>query len=208
VRSRYASRAGKYLQENLKLDPGTAEVVSYGAEVALLGVLGLASILAVAALLGCVPETLAVVLVLFLMRSTAGGAHCANPVSCNIAGAVIIPLLGKVSAVWGSRLVSVESLLVIGVIVLGMVLWLAPVDNPNKPIRTRRHRRRLKLIAVLFIGVAVAAQLIMLGYSQEYLSMVAAVSCALAWGGLILTQLGWRVMALFDRLSQAFGVSG
>jgi len=206
VRSKQAHRIGGYLQQNLSLNDDTAAVVSYGAEVALLAVFGLASILLVSVVLHSVSETLLIAFLLYFLRATAGGAHCSNPVSCNIASAAVIPALGKLSAAWGLKLASIPFVSAVGALALILVVRLAPVDHPNKPIRTARHRQRLKIMAAFLVACLVAIQLATLTLADDkHLSLVAAISFALAWEGVILTEAGWRVMAMFDWLVDTLG---
>jgi accessory gene regulator protein AgrB len=78
----------------LGLDETHRQVVKYGLTVLISNVFGLTVVLIIAYFLDIFIPTIAVASTLLVLRPSAGGAHCGNPLNCNVFGLLFMPLLG------------------------------------------------------------------------------------------------------------------
>lgn len=93
-----------------------------------------------------VPEYLTSLALLYAVRPAVGGFHARTNLACFITSffffAAVISL---------SKAVSISNVSMIVIIVLSAVLavMLAPIEHPNKPIKSDKTRKMLKLVSVL-----------------------------------------------------------
>ena len=126
------------------------EVILYGMKVFFNNLIGFLTIAITASLVGCLFNTLAAYITAASIRIFAGGIHAKNPINCYISGTLIFVGIGFISPFL--RLINEHNLLaVLFVSAVSLVIFIlfAPVDTPNKPIKTmeREKLRRLTLIA-------------------------------------------------------------
>ena len=125
------------------------EVILYGMKVFLNNLMGFLAITITASLAGCLSNTLAAYITAASIHIFSGGIHAKNPIICYISGTLIFVGIGLISPFL--RLINEHNLLaVLFVSVVSLVIFIlfAPVDTPNKPIKTmdREKLRRLTLI--------------------------------------------------------------
>ncbi|MBO8129499.1 MAG: accessory gene regulator B family protein [Peptococcaceae bacterium] len=190
-----------YLARQLALDSDTREVLRYGSEIILLSICGAVLLVLGGWLLGCLVPTLAAAFTLFLIRTFAGGAHCTSALRCNLAGVIIFPALGKTAQVLHPLLnsLTLEFVLATGIPALIIVYRLSPVDSPAKPINTKAHRRRLKLMATFLAGAVLLFQLISLVCHLLDHTTIIATGVGLMSSALVLTSPGHKALGLVDR---------
>lgn len=200
---RSADRLSRYLAKELSLDEERADYVRFGAEIVFSTVLGAAVVVATAYLLGCLPETLAVLAAYAGVRTFAGGAHCSTPWRCAISTMLVFPALGKAAAELPAHLSGLEPhiLLVIAFTGFLVVAGLAPVDSPVNPIEDPKRRKTLKrnsIIAVVVITSVLSSVPYLFPASAPSLIMSGAFG--LAWSAAVLTRPVHRLMDLLDQL--------
>ena len=126
------------------------EVILYGMKVFLNNLMGFLTIAITASLVGCLSNTLAAYITAASIRIFAGGMHAKSPITCFICGTLTYVGIGLISPFL--RLINEHNLLIVlfvSVVSLVIFILFAPVDTPNKPIKTmdREKLRRLTLIA-------------------------------------------------------------
>uniref|UniRef100_A0A7C1F335 Accessory regulator AgrB n=1 Tax=Ammonifex degensii TaxID=42838 RepID=A0A7C1F335_9THEO len=122
-----------YLKEKLSLTPEEEEIARYGLQMVIYPVAGFATISLAGWLAGCLESALVVALTAGVLRLFSGGAHARSPLTCNILGMVVAPVLGKVAAVTAPFLSLSRLALIIGLgflVALAIIFRLAPVDSP------------------------------------------------------------------------------
>lgn len=143
------------LGDTLELDTNKREIVGYGISVFLNNLLGLAGILLIAYFVGALIPTLAMAVVLLLLRPSAGGAHSRSSLNCSLFGYLIMPLFGL-----GAQLLVEQAIvyqytyiyLSLFVALLGIVTK-APYFTQEKPralIRQKALKVRSLILTIIF----------------------------------------------------------
>lgn len=173
------------------------EVIRYGLTVFLSNAIGLICIFGVAYLWGVVQTTLVIVLVLFLLRPSAGGAHCSSPFNCNLLGAVILPFLGflvNMLLFLPPDYIYIFTAIAFAVGLSG-ILKSAPYYTQVKPRVTERRSELKRRSIILAVFLMVFSTVFLLrGHESLGLSIAAGVF----WQGLILLRPGIKGVKNFD----------
>jgi len=196
-------RITEHIAGQTNLDKNGREALFYGLQVFCLNVSGLLAVLAVSWALNCLPEAVMVAVIVALLRSLAGGAHCTTPARCTVATALIFPLLGK-TAVFLQTLAQLNLapyIILVYISSLTVIFLKAPVDSPAKPINTAKHRLRLRVLSLAAVTALTIVQLILLQYQSGISQkVIVAVGLGILWATFILTCIGHKFMALLDNL--------
>lgn len=181
------------------------EVVAFGLEVALGGLLQLAVFIIVAWCLGLVPEMLVALATMASYRLPAGGVHCSAYYRC-----LLLSLLTLITLAFlgGGLALAVEGyfpVLVVAVFAANLVIarYRAPAAVPAAPIINPRRRSRLKQIAYLWLT---GWLLIMLAgfYLGWPPNILVSSLLALVVQGLALTPAGFAIIGQADSLLKRF----
>lgn len=197
-----------YLKSKLGLTPDEEEIAVFGLQMILYTIVGFLSISVVGWLLGCFYATMVVAATSYTLRLFSGGAHSGSPLTCNLVGMVVTPLLGLV-AVLSTLYINHFSLLII--VILGfipslMINWrFAPVDSPAKPINSYKQRKKLRSISITAVFIVAGGQLLLLIIGQAYV-IVIAMSLGLWWQAFFLTSAGCRFATFLDKFTRKGGV--
>ncbi|MGI9859865.1 accessory gene regulator B family protein [Moorella naiadis] len=177
------------------------EVVAFGLEVALGGLLQLVILLIVAWCLGLVPEMLAALATMAGYRLPSGGVHCSAYYRClllSLLTLTLLALLGRELALAAGKYLPVLAMVVFVVNLLIARKW-APATVPAAPIINPRRRSRLKRVSYLWLA---GWLLVMLAgfYLQWSPSILASSLLALVVQGVALTPAGFAVIGRADSL--------
>ncbi|BCV20175.1 accessory gene regulator ArgB-like protein [Moorella sp. Hama-1] len=201
--------AAAYLKEHLHLNSDEEAIALFGLQMLVYTVTGFLSICLAGWLLGVLALTLVVTLAAASLRLFAGGAHSRSPLTCNLLGMIVAPLLGKLAAL-AAPLITPAGLLVIilaGFIVAVVVAWRrAPVDSPAKPITSPAERRKLRSLSLLLVILIAALQVFILVTLQSA-PLVLALSLGLWWQTFSLTRAGHWFAILIDNLMAKGGIT-
>lgn len=193
------NRFSNKIADVLCLESKQRVVISYGLKVLFYNLTGLLAVLIAACFLRVVIPTLWLVVVLLLLRPSAGGAHCSNAFNCNLFGFIFIPLLGY-GAAWLSNcsiIINYLYLALAGLIALFGISLNAPYFTQSKP-RAEVRRKKLKgrsLIMTTLI-VMVAAAFLYLGLNDLSMGM----ATGLLFQGMMLLPPGLKITGYLDNL--------
>jgi len=155
--SRYMGQpVAEKLGELVGLSLEDREVVAYGLEYFLTGLIGVVLTLLAGLVMGLFWETLAVLSCWGMLRLFAGGAHCTALWRCtvaSIAGMLTAVLAAKVASI----LVPPAAWIAVCTTWALLAVWLWAPNNSERPVHDSRRRRRLRkraLSLVIFLGVA------------------------------------------------------
>ncbi|MFZ5646264.1 MAG: accessory gene regulator ArgB-like protein [Bacillota bacterium] len=201
-----ASRMAAHLARETGMDQSRVDKVRFGLEILLGEIIKLVILLAAAALLGLLPETLAAMGGFSLFRLVSGGPHCEDYWRCLVfsllvflgaaaAGVIVAPLV--TGPVVGKSIIAGAFIMAV------MVLIWAPGEVPQKKIKQgeRGIFKGLSLIFLVLWAWALAT------YIAPH-SIAAAVAGLLGAAGqaLSITPPGYRAMDGFDiALSRIIG---
>lgn len=192
----------------LNLEQEKQQEFHYGLQVFSLTAAGVVVVLVISWLLHCLPESLAAMLTVALLRSFAGGAHCTSPVRCTIVTAFTFSFIGLAAdrlEAWQPINLTLFVLLN-SFLTLTAVLLKAPVDSPAKPILTQKHRRFLRRLSLLTVIALAVLQLIFQTNAASG-EIIIATGLGMLWEALILTGPGHGLMFVLDYLLKKGGVA-
>lgn len=200
-----ASRMADHLARETGLDKSRADRVRFGLEVLLGEIIKIAILLAVAALLGVLPETLAAMGGFSLFRLVSGGNHCEDYWRC-LVFSLLVYLGSAVIGVFAAPFVTevVVKFIIAGALVMAvMVLMWAPGEVPQKKIKPG-ERGIFKGLSLVFL--ALWAWVLITFAAPHGIAAAVAGLLGTAAQALSFTPPGYRAMDNFDiALSRIIG---
>ena len=141
---------------------------SYGFRQGAVFLLNIATMLCIGWLMGMVKETMTFMLTYLPLRRMAGGYHARTQLRCYLLGIVltISVLLAVKWLPWNLPLCSVLLL-----VSSGIIIWLAPVEDENKPL-DEAERRRYSLRVRQILAIENGTYIVLTIWSQFELAMV------------------------------------
>jgi len=202
-----ANKIANKISDELKFDDEKRKVINYGIYGLIQLVVFIFSTLILGLILGIAIEALIMSFTASLLRKYSGGAHVSNIEICTLISvmvATIFPLLIKYF------LLSFMSIYILGFLVIIVFLLsfffvykLAPVDSPNKPIKTEKKKKRMRkgsfLSLILFLGVSILLLIFGTDYKIFY-GFCLSILFAVSWQILTLTKLGAGLFNSVDTL--------
>ena len=184
----------------LELPPARRDIVSYGINVLISNVLGIAATLFIAFVIGSFYPTLALITTLLFLRPSAGGAHCSSSFNCSLFGYIFIPLFG-LGAFRISQICELEHQYIFLVLcalsaLIGIAVK-APFFTQNKP-RAEARRKTLKSRALIIALLAFLVSVILLKNTETQWSM--GIATGLLFQGIMLLPPGIKGTGLLDGL--------
>lgn len=146
-----------------KLDNEKKEILSYAIETVILSITGTLLVIIVSYIFHVMIPALIATFFGGSLRRLSGGAHFNTPFKCLMSGAIIYTFIGFISE-QAIRLELVQMkfglpFLVFCLITVGI---LAPVESLGKPIHSKRLRRTLKIMSIVYVLVV----LVVLNFTQ------------------------------------------
>lgn len=199
----FSKRLANYLTVKAGLEREQELVLTYVIEILALNLLGIVLALVLGLLLGVLPGTALGIMVAFLYRHTAGGAHSNSPWRCGIVTIAIYPLLALLATKIAQFESTYAAILSIAAVLLGFlaIIILAPVDSPAAPIISPARRKRLKIWALAILS---SLSILLLALSQSQgdwsLQLQLCVALNILWVSLMLTKWGHTIMFYIDKI--------
>lgn len=181
-----ARTLGRVLAENSTL-ACDEDVIRYGLEVFLGGLLQVVLLVALGWWLGLLKELLVVMFSFGVYRRYAGGAHSSAYYRCTIIGLITFPVLAYLC-----RLIDYQYFwayfIFVGLFSLAIIYWKAPIDTEVKPIQESSQRRSLKLRAAGLVTLLLIAALLSHLLIQDLIAI--SILLGVGWQTLTMTRLG------------------
>lgn len=203
-----ANKIAAYLGKNLNKDDEQTSVIAYG----LIALLQTASIFLLALVIGIVfnflPEAMISFFSVGFLRRLIGGHHSQKLYSCLIVSVLCIVLFSSLaryvlvpySPLW--LLCSLTAIIYITAFIL--TYKLAPVDNPNKRIRTEEKRTRLRrnsfVVLALFVLISLIFIILQYNLGGIYSRLVVSLAISVLWQVFMLTTTGKYLISNIDSL--------
>lgn len=201
-----ANKIAVYLGKSLNKDDEEIAVIRYG----LIALLQTCSIFIIALIIGAlfnfIPEAMTAFFSVGFIRRFIGGHHSQKLYSCL---AVSVCCISLFSALTRYLIVPFVPLPVIGIFVCLVYIsafWLtyklAPVDNPNKRIRTEDKRKRLRrnsfIVLSVFFVLSISSLIFQSLYSGVYSRITVSLAVSVLWQVLMLTSAGKFLISNID----------
>ncbi|OJU12590.1 MAG: hypothetical protein BGN88_10590 [Clostridiales bacterium 43-6] len=179
-------------------------IVQYG----LFGLIQIVTILLINIIIGLLFnilfETLTMTLTSSILRKYSGGAHLEKLGVCtllSVAVSTIFPLMIKSYYKYLGVSFVLISIILVFVLSFFLIYKLAPIDNPNKPIKTERKRKRMRKgsFIVLIFFMVVTFLLFILGIqNQNIFRYCWSILIAILWQVFSLTKLWVKFYHFID----------
>jgi len=153
-------RITNYIASELKLEKARLDIISYGIEVMLGGLVKWSIFIIVPLLLGVFKQFITACIIYAILRVPSGGRHCSAYYKCLIASFSIFTAIAFIAKYFSFAFILSKTLFWFSIGTIFIIFLLkAPVDVPQKPILNTSKRNTLKivscsiavLISVLFI---------------------------------------------------------
>lgn len=148
-----SEKLAKNLKEELKLEEDKYEVVKYGLFSFIYILTSIVLVALIGGIFGVLIEALFISFTISLLRKSSGGGHSNSEFNCTIIGIVIsvVP-----AVIINNFQYERKFLYILGAIIFSISFFiaykLAPVDSPNKPIRTPKKIKRLRKQTFIILG--------------------------------------------------------
>jgi accessory gene regulator B len=176
-------------------------VIAYGLEVVFSNLVTLLLILVGSMIFGILKEVVIAAFTWFIIRQSAGGAHCSTLWRCAFLSSFILVVTGLAAVI--IAIILGQDIIIIFTACTSLVLvptyiW-APAPNPNKPINSEARRKKLRHLALLLQMALILFFLIVVLITPLF-SLTIAGCLSMITAVLMLTPAGYRVIAAVDRL--------
>lgn len=192
-----AVRCAAYVAANLSMEVSQQEVVAYGLEVILGGILKVIILLIVPFILGIFPQVWIAYFVLAFFRVPAGGPHCTAYYRCLIWTVITLCSIGGIA-----KYLTVDSFVLNLMFYIAMmigiieVILLVPADTETKPITRLGDKRRAKMWSL-----SVLITYFLLWNILDLSNSLRLAACLiLLFQQFMLTPWGYKFMAQLDQL--------
>jgi len=204
---RLASRIANKIALELSYKDEQKQVIEYGLIALLQTLFMTAIVLLLGSLFNIVIESMILCFAISILRKYSGGAHAGSIASCTIIGVVICVVFGMAMKYLGSLTISPVLLMfvIILVFVYALIIALrkAPIDSPNKKIRSEQKRKKMKDSTIILLLVYFLISMVFLFYinrSSVFSSALLSLLLSVVWQISSLTNPGKFVLEGLDRL--------
>lgn len=199
-------RLVKKISSELNYDEEKSAVISYGIFAFLQILTSIAIVTLFGLLLGVVFQVLVVSFSISILRQYSGGIHATRPSLCLILGTIATIAIALIVHYLISLIiieVNLSIIIVIMALSFYLVIKLAPVDSPEKPIRTQSKKNKMKKLSLIVLSLYLIciAVLIIFSYVKgniRYLEFAMCICLASGWQVFTLTVKGHRFLRKVD----------
>lgn len=200
-----SKKIAKKISLTLSYDEEREAVIAYGMIAIVQTIVTLLLILGLGLIFGILPEAFAVVLSASILRKYSGGSHAETIEVCTASAVVYGIGMGLVSRYLLQDVLNIYSMIAASVIVFAGAFWIiykkAPVDSPNKPIRSEKKINRMRKGSFLVLSVYVLICIFLLivsKYNILYMNIALCLLFGVIWQALTLTELGFKLSRVFS----------
>ena len=195
-----------YLKRELNLDEDKRSIIEYGIFSLFHVLISILLVVIFGFIFNVIIEALIISFTIAVLRKFSGGAHASTSTNCAILGVLI-----SVFPAYTIKKLNFENLYVI---LMGIVVYiisviviykLAPVDNPNKPIKKKEKIKRLKRGSIIIVSIYMIIVFIniSINYIKDMNLLLLYSSCiyvGILWQVFTLTKYGHIVVNKIDSL--------
>lgn len=200
-----AKRIANRISSELNYSEERLEVIEYGL-IALVQMVAVTFFVAVIGVIfGVAVEALIICFSVSLLRKYSGGAHVSSQEICTIIGVFTCILFSLISTYLLSSIVNTQLLLILIILIYLLsaffIYKLAPVDNPNKPIKSEKKIKRMRKGSFTVLAVYFAISIALFLYAMRYnglISISIALLFGILWQSFTLTKIGAATLKNID----------
>ncbi|MDZ4992707.1 accessory regulator AgrB [Clostridium perfringens] len=195
------------VSNELNYDNERKEVIQYGTYALIQTLISIISVLILGLIFNIALEALIFLFTASILRKYSGGAHSESSNVCTLLGIIISICVGFL--IKSSFFVNMdfEFIIFAGIVAFVFAYFIifkyAPVDTPNKPIKTEKKKKRMKKgsLKILTIYLFIVLLNIILYYNSDVVfakQVILSVLFGIAWQCMTLTALGNILLKTID----------
>ena len=198
-------KVASYMGDNLNLDNDNREVLAYSLELLFHTSATVLLVLLVSWFIGPIKEAVILLIVMFLIKSFAGGVHCSSASRCKILSILLIPSFAQLAHVAGQYF-SLNVLIIITVLSalfsFAIAYKYAPVNLPIDTVEYRAVRRKLTFLLII---LTILVQVVLIAFvPAKTASCIVAIDISIFCQAFMLTKQGNTLINFFDGLLRFF----
>ncbi|MDD6827896.1 MAG: accessory gene regulator B family protein [Oscillospiraceae bacterium] len=147
------------------------DIYKYGVEITISSIIGFALVLIIGLIFKSLMQALIFYIVFIILRSFTGGYHASSYLKCNLVFSITASLVIFFSKAATEVQFSTGVINSLFLPALSVFLWLAPIENPNKPIEKKR-RIYFKTGSVLAAVILYIFSLVLYIYNHTFESAI------------------------------------
>ena len=200
-----AQRITNKLSIELNFDDDKRQIVAYGLLALIQIIISIALISFVSLIFGVIFEALIICFSVSILRKYSGGAHAGSIEICTIFS--VFACVGFAIIIKYLLLTFVDTIIIIYLLLIVyafsfVLLYLfAPVDSPNKPIKTEKKRVRMRKNSFLTLSIffAISILFLFLGFkNKSFISLNLSLLLGILWQVFTLTTIGKHSLKKVD----------
>lgn len=202
-----ANRVASKIAKELSYPDEQKRVIAYGLIAIFQSLLMTTIVLLIGFILNTFIESAIMCFAVSILRKYSGGSHACSIASCTIIGIIFCTVFALISKMLGTVLTSPIFLLITGILIFGFALIIAilkaPVDSPNKPIRSVQKKKKMKNFTLIILIIYFVISMILLlnfNRSPAFISAFISLLFSVAWQMSSLTIPGKTILGGLDRL--------
>lgn len=192
-----ANKIAEKASLSLNLDSERQAVIAYGLTAIIQIIVTVALVLVFGLIIRAPLEALVVCFSISILRKYSGGAHVGSIGLCTTLGVIDCIVLASISKYlllpFLTPYVMIPSIVVAYALSFFAIYKLAPVDSPNKPIKTEKKKKRMRKGSYIILSVYFAISVLLLIVSFRFRSVDSLGACLLfgtLWQIFTLTKFG------------------
>jgi accessory gene regulator B len=196
---------GNKIANELNFKEQKKQVIIYGLIALIQTVITFLMIIIIGLIFSILIEALIVCLSLSLLRKYSGGAHLSSIEICTAISVIFSILFSLLCKYILLTLINTNILIILLILVFVVAFFaiykLAPVDSPNKPIKTEKKKKRMKkgsYITLTFFLIISIVFLFIGMYYKNFNSYLLCMFLGILWQVFTLTSLGHRFYKLIN----------
>lgn len=195
------------VSNELNYDNERKEIIQYGTYALIQTLISIISVLILGLIFNMALEALIFLFTASILRKYSGGAHSESSNVCTLLGIVISICIGFLIKSSFFVNMNFEFIIFTGVVVFVFAYFIifkyAPVDTPNKPIKTEKKKKRMKKgsLKILTIYLFIVLLNTILYYNSDVVfakQVILSILFGIAWQCMTLTALGNILLKTID----------
>lgn len=192
------------IKNQLNLNEEKSIIIEYGLHAFFHMMISIILVVIIGKIFNVMLESLIISFVISILRRSSGGAHASTSLNCAIIGT----LISVIPAIMISKsTINFEYVKNIGMVIfvfsIIVTYKLAPVDTPNKPIRSEKKIKRLKrgsMITLMLYIIIVICNILIYSFNKNSIFLIYSLCIYIgtAWQVFTLTKLGHLFIKLLD----------
>ncbi|MGJ0702262.1 accessory gene regulator ArgB-like protein [Clostridium perfringens] len=195
------------VSSELNYDNERKEIIQYGTYALIQTLISIISVLILGLVFNIALEALIFLFTASILRKYSGGAHSESSNVCTLLGIIISICIGFLIKSSFFTKMNFELVVFIGIFIFVFAYFIvfkfAPVDTPNKPIKTEKKKRRMKKgsLKILTIYLLIELLSIILYYNSGWSlakPVMLSIIFGVAWQCMTLTYIGNILLRTID----------